>query len=207
MDCGLGTKYWQETQYSCIIRPYKHQNYPPTVLGGHSPQALLNREASTHTNPNSDNANEMIVSVGIELPDVDDFNPEDAWSSWDKDNSGTYSSYLASDETNPSTSPRRKGRKTHRFHSSFTTMSTDESTSTETITSDNVIAEPKGYVSTRVEKIELMLYDSYTQVSPDMQTCGRGNNAMPIRREKVKYLFVFIIKFKYQLLAYYHFIN
>ena len=111
MDYNLGSKYWLENHHTYSIRPYKNQEYPPTVLGGLSPQALLDREARTHSNPNSDNANELIVNHDAVMQNDEDFDPEDAWSSWERRNSSNITSYLASDETNPSPSDRRPGRK------------------------------------------------------------------------------------------------
>ena len=185
MDCTKG-KYWLENNHTYSIKPYKHQEYPPTVLGGISPQALLDREARTHSNPNSDNANNLIINNDAELPIDDDFDPEEAWSDWQRSNSSNLTSYLAGDESNQTASDRKTGRKVKRFHSSFTSSSTSTSTTTDTISSTEIKREPKGFVSTRVEKVKISLYESYTQISPDMETCGRGNNAMPKIREKVR---------------------
>lgn len=86
-------------------------------MGGINPQELLNREALHHANPDSDNSHEKVVAIGIELPDVDNYDPVVEWANWQADQSFNVnddkdaSIYFASDESASIDKNVRKVRK------------------------------------------------------------------------------------------------
>ena len=47
-----------------------------------NPQELLNRESQNHSNPDADNTHQLIEEIGNEVPNVDDFDADVAWSTW-----------------------------------------------------------------------------------------------------------------------------